>query len=80
MHMNRYSISHNKKHYIGTLTHLDNVIMHHCMRIWMVAWPKTTSDLLSIHMQRSIEENDPDGVKAKERDPYKKKTTQIGLT
>ena len=69
---------------IGTLIHiirfdnacklniyLGNVNMHHCMRIWMVAWLKTSSDLRSTDKQRGIEENDLNGVKTKERDPDK---------
>ena len=48
--------------------YLSNVIMHHYVTIWMVAWLKTTSDLRSTGTQRSIEENDLDRVKTKERD------------
>ena len=90
MHMNRYLISHEQNYYVGTLTRIIKFVKayklniylgnYHCMRLWMVAWPKRTLDLRSTDTQRSIEENYPDGVKTKERDPYKQKRTQIGLT
>ena len=50
MHINRYSISHNRKHYIWTLIHLANVLVYHFMRIWMIAWSKTALDHQSTKM------------------------------
>ena len=45
MHINRYSISHNRKHYIcQILIQLANVLVYHFMRIWMIVWSKKALD------------------------------------